>query len=166
MFYRSRRCMQDLQEDCMPLFSDRAWSIGFTSEPNLPPIWGDRGLLAQALLNLIVNAKEAMPDGGRVDGERATVAVFDDQRADSPGHRNQSERSRRGHFAGKPRAHLRSIFYHQEPREPGWVWHSPTRLSAPTAAPSRLHPIRGAAANLPSSCQRPRRLTTCKNELL
>jgi signal transduction histidine kinase len=33
----------------------------------LPPVWADRGLLAQALINLITNAKEAMPQGGRVE---------------------------------------------------------------------------------------------------
>jgi len=58
--------MKDLIEDCMPLFNDPLWSIVFDMQPDLPPIWGDRGLLVQALLNLIVNAKEAMPDGGRV----------------------------------------------------------------------------------------------------
>lgn len=58
--------MRDLFEDCLPLFEDPAWSITYGIQPQLPPIWGDRGLLAQALLNLIVNAKEAMPDGGCV----------------------------------------------------------------------------------------------------
>ena len=57
---------QDLREDCRPLFDDAQWSIAFNCESNLPPIWGDRGLLAQAVLNLIVNAKEAMADGGHV----------------------------------------------------------------------------------------------------
>jgi signal transduction histidine kinase len=56
-----------LREDCAALFSDRRWSIGFETEANLPPIWGDRGLLAQALLNLIINAKESMSNGGGVE---------------------------------------------------------------------------------------------------
>ncbi len=58
--------IKDLQEDCRPLFNDSRWEIAFDCEFGLAPIWGDRGLLAQALLNLIVNAKEAMPDGGAV----------------------------------------------------------------------------------------------------
>ena len=58
--------MEDLQEDCKPLFAASPWSITFTCEADLPPIWGDRGLLAQAVLNLVVNAKEAMPEGGRI----------------------------------------------------------------------------------------------------
>jgi signal transduction histidine kinase len=58
--------MKDLLEDCVPLFDDPGYSIVVDIEPGLPPIWADCGLLVQALLNLIVNAKEAMPEGGRV----------------------------------------------------------------------------------------------------
>lgn len=58
--------MKDLLQECVSLFDDPAWSIVVDIERDLPPVWGDRGLLVQALLNLIVNAKEAMPDGGRV----------------------------------------------------------------------------------------------------
>ena len=32
--------IKDLREDCVPLFSDRRWSIGFEIETNLPPILG------------------------------------------------------------------------------------------------------------------------------
>jgi nitrogen-specific signal transduction histidine kinase len=58
--------MKDVVEECMPLFDDPLWSIVVDIEPDLPPLWGDRSLLTQALLNLIVNAKESMPEGGRV----------------------------------------------------------------------------------------------------
>ena len=58
--------MKDLLQDCVPLFDDPFWSIVVDIEPDLPSLWGDRGLLNQALLNLIVNAKESMPQGGRV----------------------------------------------------------------------------------------------------
>jgi signal transduction histidine kinase len=58
--------INDLESDCRPLFSEPRWLIVFDCEPGLAPIWGDRGLLTQALINLIVNAKEAMPEGGEV----------------------------------------------------------------------------------------------------
>jgi len=58
--------MKDLLEDCVSVFDDPLYSIVVDIEPDLPPVWGDRSLLTQALLNLIVNAKEAMPEGGRV----------------------------------------------------------------------------------------------------
>lgn len=58
--------MKDLLEVCVPLFDDPLWSIVFKIDADLPPIWSDRGLLVQALLNLIINGKEAMPNGGRV----------------------------------------------------------------------------------------------------
>ena len=58
--------MKDLLEECMTLFDDPLWSVVFDIEPELPPVWGDRGLLRQALVNLIVNGKESMTNGGRV----------------------------------------------------------------------------------------------------
>jgi signal transduction histidine kinase len=67
--------LQDVQENCRTHFNDMRWSITFDCESGLAPLWGDRGLLAQALLNLIVNAKEAMPDGGAVE-VRARLSPF------------------------------------------------------------------------------------------
>jgi signal transduction histidine kinase len=67
--------MKDLQAESEALFSDPRWHALFSCETGLAPLWGDRGLLAQALLNLIVNAKEAMPDGGTVR-VRAQLSPF------------------------------------------------------------------------------------------
>ncbi len=43
-------------------------------EKGLPPIYGDRELLKQVFLNLIINAIDAMPDGGKL-----TIKVFQDK---------------------------------------------------------------------------------------
>lgn len=56
----------DVREICAPLFTESKWALGIEIEPGLPPLWGDPGLLTQALLNLVINATEAMPQGGLV----------------------------------------------------------------------------------------------------
>jgi len=67
--------MNDVLEDARPLFTDPLWSMALEVQPELPPVWGDRGLLVQAILNLVVNAKEAMPEGGPVQ-LKAQLAPF------------------------------------------------------------------------------------------
>jgi two-component system, sensor histidine kinase FlrB len=58
--------VRDVKELSSSVFRSERWSLAIELESELPPLWGDRGLLAQALLNLVTNAKEAMPDGGKV----------------------------------------------------------------------------------------------------
>jgi two-component system cell cycle sensor histidine kinase/response regulator CckA len=53
-----RRLVERLLGDDIALHLD--------TDPALPPIYGDPGQLEQAILNLMVNARDAMPNGGRI----------------------------------------------------------------------------------------------------
>jgi PAS domain S-box-containing protein len=51
----------------------RTIDVGLYMEPNLPPLMGDNNQLHQALLNLCLNSRDAMPDGGALTLATATV---------------------------------------------------------------------------------------------
>ena len=53
--------------------------------PDLPRIHADPGMLEQVLMNLAINARDAMPDGGTLTIELEPVAVAPDQAGAHPG---------------------------------------------------------------------------------
>jgi hypothetical protein len=122
----------------------------------------DRGLLVQALVNLIVNAKEAMPNGGRVC-LKARLSPFSTLNGQI--HKAVEIKVRDhgvGIAASASRRKIASIFSIRfsapRAREPVWDWHLPIRLSARTAAPTKLPRRRRRAVNLSLVWQPPRRL--------
>ncbi len=62
--------VSDLIEDVLlmvkPLANRQECVIEVSAAENLPPVFGDRQLLAEALINVLVNALEALPDHGTV----------------------------------------------------------------------------------------------------
>ncbi len=58
--------LHDVIEGLAPALRDGKWKVETVLEPGLPPLWGDHGLLTQVFLNLVTNAFDAMPEGGKV----------------------------------------------------------------------------------------------------
>jgi signal transduction histidine kinase len=89
--------LASLVEELMPIVSAEAQKAGVTVTidipATLPDISADRGMLGQALLNLALNACQAMPDGGRLriagavaPGRRIEVVCEDTGVGISPEH--------------------------------------------------------------------------------
>ena len=62
----------------------RTIRLQVAADPDLPSLAGDAGQLQQALLNLCINARDAMPDGGvlsiesHLAGDRVMISVSDE----------------------------------------------------------------------------------------
>ncbi len=72
--------IEDVLEFFAPEAKDAGVEIVRYLDPDLPSVMLDREAFRQALLNLIINAKQAMPDGGqlviRTAAQGDTVAVY------------------------------------------------------------------------------------------
>ena len=52
----------------------------FNEAPDAPMIWGDPGLLSQVIMNLVLNACDAMPNGGKIIIETRLTEITDNTR--------------------------------------------------------------------------------------
>lgn len=68
--------MQDLITETRKLLEHtftKSVRLDVCTEVNLPPVWGDTTELSQVLMNLCINARDAMPDGGQLTIEAAAL---------------------------------------------------------------------------------------------
>jgi two-component system, cell cycle sensor histidine kinase and response regulator CckA len=59
-------------------------TLDFSSETRLPPVAADRGMIEQVVVNLCVNARDAMPHGGRLVVRTAAVDISAEQAEGRP----------------------------------------------------------------------------------
>jgi PAS domain S-box-containing protein len=91
--------LTELLQDVMSVAQPQLQKAGVTVEESLgsgvPEVWADRDLLKQAVLNLILNAVDAMPNGGelrlmlRRRGELAEISVSDTGKGIPPENRQK-----------------------------------------------------------------------------
>ncbi len=89
------------------------------ARPGVARVNADPGQLEQVLLNLAVNARDAMPGGGRLTIETADIDLDEEHARLHPGvgarapRDARGDRHRRRHGAGRARPDLRAVLHHE-----------------------------------------------------
>ena len=112
--------VRDLESMLGRLIGERI-ALTTALEPDLRNPSVDPGQIQQALMNLVVNARDAMPEGGRIvittrnaDTFPAEAATLN--RGEVPCRRPRGPRQRTRHDAADARADLRAVLHHQTRR--------------------------------------------------
>jgi len=72
-----RQVVNNLEEMLKRLLGDHL-TFEVNAAPDLPPVWADRSMMEQVILNLSVNARDAMPKGGKLTVRVETVTITND----------------------------------------------------------------------------------------
>ncbi|HSH94354.1 MAG TPA: MASE1 domain-containing protein [Roseimicrobium sp.] len=88
LFFGRKQTMQAVDLDLNEVIAQMVWMLRpvlgkeFTLDlelaPSLPRVRADNGMIEQVLLNLVVNARDAMPTGGRITMRTSVVDVNDE----------------------------------------------------------------------------------------
>ena len=62
-------------------------ALGLRAAPGLSPLQADPGMIEQVIMNLVVNSRDALPEGGRIDLEIRPVEIGPAELASHPGGR-------------------------------------------------------------------------------
>ena len=87
------------------------------AEPTLQPVLGDRGQIEQVLLNLCINARDAMPDGGTLTIVTSSAGPRDEDGDTAARVCLSVSDTGTGNPCRDPRAHLRALLHDEGDRE-------------------------------------------------